>query len=1139
MNEGEAKGGRAPARRGPLLRLGRLAAALASGALLLSLVLVAGLWFRLAVGPLDLSFLAPVIEREASARTPGAHVEIGSARLALLPREEGGGAAVALSGVTLIDDETGPFAVVPEISARFALRSLLEGRFTPDDVALTGISGRLVRDASGAFRFGFGGLKEDEEGEGAAAFARLVAAISAETGPAAASPLPAEPEGRVRLRLADASILYLDRFAGRAYRAEGADIRFRFAGESVGVRAEATLAGGAHGRVALSLRGWRAPSGAVRMSAAFENAAPADIAGQIVALDWMAAFDAPVGGKIDLEMDAAGTLTALSGRLEAGAGKVALGGGAVEPLERAALDFVFDPAAERFEIGEVSLASDRAAFTGAGFVQVGRDEAEEPLDVVAQLDLSDIRVSAPELLDAPLPYRAARLTGRITLDPLLIEIGELRLERERMSLSAAGRLWPEAGGWRTDMVLGGADISLAEMLEHWPREAAPGALLWMRENMEAATVTEADAVLRLGGEAEEVKIDFTFKDTVGHYLRPMPPILGGVGSGQVDLQRFSLALDSGHVTPTGGAALDLAGSTFVIADLNHPDTPGEARIRAKGRVADALALIDEEPLGLTSQLGVPLGDVAGEAAIEAVSTFPLLKDLLLEDVAAAATAMMTDVALVAPGLEREVTAAALTLEASTAGFLLSGDVVAAGLPAAVEWREVFSPAARSITARAEATPERIAEFGISQGWFTAGTIPVTATIEPGGAGARFAVSADLAGGALAIPEIGWTKGRGDAGALSAAGEIAGARLRLDRFEIEAPGLSAAGAAETDAAGAPERVELSRFRFREAVDLALSARRTEDRWRIAAEGPLLDLTRLEDLLDDAMSDGAAGDAAPERGAAVAPFRIDAKIGRLVVTETQSFTDVSGNFRRTARDAVIAEGEARVAGGARVVADFRRGPEGGRLTLDIADAGGFLRGAKVFDDGAGGALKLNARIEKGEPFRLAGMVRVDDIVIHEDAKLEALLAGAELSDLRATMREEGIVFRRIRAPFAYGEERLTLKDATATGPSIGVNISGDYLLAEDRLDMDGVFTPLYGLNSAVGAIPVIGTILTGGKGQGVFAVTFSVSGPAGDPDVSVNPLSALTPGILRRIFEGGGTDDASLTLDGAEPAPRVGR
>ena len=106
-----------------------------------------------------------------------------------------------------------------------------------------------------------------------------------------------------------------------------------------------------------------------------------------------------------------------------------------------------------------------------------------------------------------------------------------------------------------DLTLHGGGLTVGDLMAHWPRQAAPGARIWMLENMEAANVTDFDAIVRLGGEAEEVKFDFSFTDAVGHYLRPMPPITAGVGAGQVDLKRFSLSVDSAIVTPDGGAPL--------------------------------------------------------------------------------------------------------------------------------------------------------------------------------------------------------------------------------------------------------------------------------------------------------------------------------------------------------------------------------------------------------------------------------------------------------------------------------------------------------------------------------------------------------------------------------------------------------
>ena len=54
--------------------------------------------------------------------------------------------------------------------------------------------------------------------------------------------------------------------------------------------------------------------------------------------------------------------------------------------------------------------------------------------------------------------------------------------------------------------------------------------------------------------------------------------------------------------------------------------------------------------------------------------------------------------------------------------------------------------------------------------------------------------------------------------------------------------------------------------------------------------------------------------------------------------------------------------------------------------------------------------------------------------------------------------------------------------------------------------------------LGAIPLVGDVLVGKKGEGVIGVSYSISGDADKPEISINPLSVLTPGIFRRIFEG---------------------
>jgi hypothetical protein len=62
-----------------------------------------------------------------------------------------------------------------------------------------------------------------------------------------------------------------------------------------------------------------------------------------------------------------------------------------------------------------------------------------------------------------------------------------------------------------------------------------------------------------------------------------------------------------------------------------------------------------------------------------------------------------------------------------------------------------------------------------------------------------------------------------------------------------------------------------------------------------------------------------------------------------------------------------------------------------------------------------------------------------------------------------------------------------------------------------------------------VPVLGQILTSRKGEGFVGLGYYAKGSIEKPQVSVNPLSLVTPGILRRMFE------TSSPSDDLPPAP----
>ena len=100
-------------------------------------------------------------------------------------------------------------------------------------------------------------------------------------------------------------------------------------------------------------------------------------------------------------------------------------------------------------------------------------------------------------------------------------------------------------------------------------------------------------------------------------------------------------------------------------------------------------------------------------------------------------------------------------------------------------------------------------------------------------------------------------------------------------------------------------------------------------------------------------------------------------------------------------------------------------------------------------------------------------------------------------------------------------------------MGASAQGHIRKADGRLDIGGTIIPAYALNAALSEIPLLGDLLTGGKGEGMFGVTYALRGSRRDPEVLFNPVSAIAPGIFRRLFDFGG---GGVAADGTEAKPR---
>jgi len=146
----------------------------------------------------------------------------------------------------------------------------------------------------------------------------------------------------------------------------------------------------------------------------------------------------------------------------------------------------------------------------------------------------------------------------------------------------------------------------------------------------------------------------------------------------------------------------------------------------------------------------------------------------------------------------------------------------------------------------------------------------------------------------------------------------------------------------------------------------------------------------------------------------------------------------------------------------------------------------------------------------PGHYDGTLRVTDTRVKDAPAIAALLNAVSLVGLLDELGGQGIKFSEVDAKFRLGPAQLVLYESSAVGPSIGLSMDGLYDVPRGILNMRGVITPVYLLNS-------IGSILTR-KGEGVIGFSYRLTGLTDDPSVVVNPLSGLAPGMLREVFRG---------------------
>ena len=1085
------------------------------------------LYLRLSQGPIHLSYIAQIATQMFNSDTD--RLEVALDDMILTMGGAGESAGVQFVNLRVKDAEGAPLFAVPRMSAKFNIPDIVLGHLRPTRIVLIRPEARLLRTREGKFRFGLGTQLAATEGDDGADVLvgetpQLAAISNILNGLVGDAELTPELSRLTEIIIFDADLTYENAAVGRRWHTRRANLRISRAETGLLARLSIAIADedetGAGVIVTAERR--RGGGGATRVDVRFDDLRPEHLAEQLDQMQWLRLFDAPLGGNLGATVHADGRIEGLSGRIFAGAGRILGLQELGQPFDRVELAFAYEAGLERMQVSELALTSPALDTRLSGFVDLTRAADGAVTGLAGQFEVLEMQARVPQAFSDALSFDGGQIVARLDFEPMRIEVGEAHLREGDLIFEVSGSAWVAEDGWHTDLRAGARNLTVTQLIEHWPVVAAKNVRAWIKKNVHGGTIDELVAQMRFGGGEPRLNVDFAFSGVESSYLADMTPIREASGSGSVTLQSAYLQMDAGVVEPVEGALVHLDGSTFTVLDIQNRPWPAEAILRASGLTSSILTLINQQPLGLMKKLGMEPATIQGEGVVVAKVNFPLIKSLKLDEVVVQADATLSALRMpfkLPGGQVLDVAGHSVALSANKQELSLSGAVRIDGVPMALDWNEHYGRGSnnRSIALKGMVTPAFLGRFGLDTEYFTDGKAGLALSlVQKGSPAYAFDLTADLGPARLEVAEFNWVKAPGRAGRLEAVG-LYGDGIRVSKFRLDTDDLKMSGAVDFGREGKIQTAQLDRVRFLGMTDVAIGVTRLGDGlggFRLAVSGNRLDLA----LFDDPPSGPAGGGSGPGTGGAV-PLAVTFDLSELVITPRVIARPASGTYHRDAADDATADLAGLLSGKVPFTAEYEKtGGEAARVIVRSDDAGALLKAADLFGGAEGGRLKLKARIDPEPGVDFVGVARIKDVRIRGASTFKSILDEGGVKEAASAAEGRGLVFDKVVVPFEFSDGVLVLGDTTAKGTLLAVKIEGTVDENSNEIDLFGVISPAYALTGMLDSIPLLGDILSGGKGEGILAMTFKVKGSLDDPKFTVNPLSLLAPGILRSIFSG---------------------
>jgi hypothetical protein len=1113
------------------------------------------LWWRLASGPIELQSLQHLFETQLSAARGGRPVQIQTVTVGWSAQSRA--LEVNALGVRALDDDGRVLSESRAVTLGISLRALIVGRLALERATFLGAQATIALKADGGAEIAFGppGSAPDIRIPPPPPNETLRQRVNRILDGLEATLRPIGPGGALReIRLNDLVVTVIDETSGARW--ELAEASATLARERTVLRlaSEGLLMGpGANAPARFSAITDTAFATAV-LEAEVKDARLAGLLPQ-EALGPVKMLDAPVTAAVSAALARKDGVSRLEADVAVGRGRLALPEGQA-PLDGGRVRGRYDIREDVFVIEEAALAGARTRVRGQGRLENASRlwRASESETAPFALSFPSIALDMPGVLAEPVGFLNVQLAGDVKPGLRRIELSRASAQAEGVAITLAGALYlgKDAGGvLRPGLSLkGGAEgaVDTATVLRYWPLTVGPTARTWAAESLKAGTVRSValtvDLTPAIWGQNplpdRALDLAFVFDGAEAIYVEGMTPITGGRGRATLKGNRFDVWMDQAAIGP-----LALNEGRIEMPRLNPKGAQATFKARAVGEARAVVELLRQAPLNLDARLPFEPATIGGVGRIDFTLRRPLLKEAPIEDHLYTVDGRFEAVSGRSKDAKLTLSDWRLHVHGDQNALTFEGPMRVAGGTAAVRWTEavlpVEGPTSRYvIDARLPAA--EIDKLGYPIALFAQGEVDLR--VEGAGTGDEVEtakVALDLTRATAFLPRGFYLKKPGQTATVTFGVERRDAEsAAITALEARGPGLQLSGDLVVAKDGRLLSVDGRKIEIADRAAGAFKATLSQTGvMQVEGRGRLLHLGVLTAPPPDAAAVDASAAYARLDDAAT-PIEARLSFNELRFNSGVSLRDGRIGFATNGRALTKLDLVGADPSGRAVTLAIEPGPKPGApgaIRFQAPDAGFAWLGVTGQDNVRGGTARAAGEWYPGKPSTATLKLAMSDFQLVNMPMMARLLSTVgSLQGMADLMSGEGIAFTTLEAPVTYADGRLTLGECRMSGPSLGLTAKGRVDLETGVMAIDGVVVPSYGLNSFISNVPLLGELLASRRGEGVVGITYTMKGPAEDAKVGVNPLSALTPGIFRRIFEPIAPREAPAAPGAVAPAPR---